>query len=90
MTLDLYAQDDLARGLKATVIMALATYAASGAGNTDHSSGILDHAQAQAALFGLDWPAIVASCRQSLTTDARKLLDAALVVIESGKVVNDG
>jgi len=39
--------------------------------------GILDHAQAMAHLYGLDWPAIVGECKESLGAGARELLDQA-------------
>ena len=90
MSLDLYAGEDLARGLRATLIIALSTYAANGARNTEHASGILDHGQAQAALYGLDWSSIVEGCRQSLGAGARDLLDQALKssAIEEGENAN--
>lgn len=87
MALDIYINTDLERGLTATLIMAMATYAANGAANTEHASGILDHAQAQAALYGLSWPAILRGCKMSLGAGARELLDAALAgaALEGGQ-----
>lgn len=78
MALRIYDQYDLKNGIAATVIMALATYAANGAANTEHACGILDHAHAQAALYGLSWAAIVQECKEGLDAGARGLLDDAL------------
>ncbi|HUT18981.1 MAG TPA: hypothetical protein VM366_07460 [Anaerolineae bacterium] len=41
---------------------------------------MLDLAQAQAALYGLSWPAIRSVVRESLSTGLRELMDRALPV----------
>jgi len=78
MALDLYTSEDIQRGIKSTLIMALTVYFASDGHNTEHVCGVLAHAQAQAVLYGLDWPKIVADCQQALGADIGGLLDAAL------------
>lgn len=78
MALDVYVQTDLERGIVAILTMCVATYAANDGRNTEHAAGALDFAQATARLYGLDWPALVASCKAGLGAGARDLLDAAL------------
>ena len=69
MTLDVYYRSDIQRGIQATVIMAIHVHLSSGARNTEHIDGILAHAHAQATLYGLDWPALVATCKGELGVD---------------------
>ena len=79
MALDLYGQTNIERGLLSSLIMALATYAANDGRNTEHVVGVLDHAHAQAVLYGLSWPAIVHECKAGLNAGARELLDVVLL-----------
>lgn len=53
MALDVYFKSDLHQGIIATVTIAVRVYLANNAVNLEHIRGILDHAQAQAALYGL-------------------------------------
>ena len=66
------------RGIMATTIMALSVYVSGGGHNTEFVRGILAHGQAQAMLYGLDWPGIVTECKAGLGADVGGLLDAAL------------
>ena len=83
MALEVYFREDIRQGIIASVLVAVKTYAANEGQNTDHLRGMLDLAQAQAALYGLSWPAIRAVVRESLSTGLRELMDRALP--DSGK-----
>lgn len=87
MALDTYVATDLERGIKSTLLMALSVYYANSGRNTEHVIGVLAHAHAQAALYGLNWPKIVGDCQQELGADVGGLLDAALTsaALESGE-----
>jgi hypothetical protein len=85
MGLDVYLPIDIERGIKAALIMCVATYAANGGSNVEHAAGVLDYAQAQAALYGLSWTAIVQRCKEDLSAGARALLDDALWYRSSAK-----
>jgi len=75
---------DIEHGIKATMILAVNVHIASGARNVDHIGGILAHAQAQAVLYGLSWPGLVADCKRELGVDVGSLLDVGAV-----RVLND-
>jgi len=80
MALEVYFREDIQQGIIASVLVAIKTYAANEGRNTDHLRGMLDLAQAQAALYGLSWPAIRSVVRESLSTGLRELMDRALPV----------
>jgi hypothetical protein len=78
MALEVYFREDIQQGIIASVLVAIKTYAANEGENTDYLQGMLDLAQAQAALYGLSWPAIQSVVRESLSTGVRELMDRAL------------
>jgi hypothetical protein len=78
MALDVYVREDIERGIKSTLILALSVFYANGGRNTEHVCGILAHAHAQAELYGINWLSLVADCRLSLGADIGGLLEAAL------------
>ena len=77
MALDVYFAEDIRNGIIATTAIAVRTCAANGMANVDHIRGILDHAQAQAALYGIPWPSVIAEVCGALGADLQGLLGQA-------------
>ena len=71
MTLDVYFREDIARGIIATTLIAVKVYLANTAANVEHLQGILDHARAQAALYGIAWPPILEEVKRHLSLDGQ-------------------
>lgn len=60
---DRYQQDDIARGLRATLVAVLTTAFASGSANYSFLQGVFSLAQSQAALYGIPWVDVISSLR---------------------------
>ena len=83
--MDVWFKHDIENGIRAAVIMAVHVHLAGGSANVEYIGGILAHAHAQAALYGLSWPAMVAECKRELGADVGGLLDVATCrVLEQG------
>lgn len=80
MRLDVYFREDIRQGILATMRIAIRTYVANQGSNAEHLRGMLDLAEAQAALYGLSWPALVRELRASLSEGLCRMLDRALPV----------
>ncbi len=78
MALDVYFRDDIRQGIMAAMLVAIRTYVANEGLNAEHLRGMLDLAEAQAALYSLSWPALLAELRASLSEGLRRVLDRAL------------
>lgn len=78
MSLDVYFREDIRQGILAAMLVAIRTYGANEGSNAEHLRGMLDLAEAQAALYGLSWPALLAELRASLSAGPRGTLDRAL------------
>jgi hypothetical protein len=61
---DRYRQDDIARGLRASLVAVLATALSTGSADYRYLQGLLTLAQSQAALYGIPWVDVVSSLRQ--------------------------
>jgi hypothetical protein len=55
-----YGQDDIARGLRASLVAVLSTKLAGHEASFDYLNGVLAFAQRQAGLFGISWPELMA------------------------------
>jgi hypothetical protein len=78
MTLDVYFREDIRQGILAAMLIAIRTFVANEGSNAEHLRGMLDLAEAQAVLYSLSWPALLAELRASLNGGLRGLLDRAL------------
>ena len=78
MALDVYFREDIRQGILAATLVAIRTYVANQGSNADHLRGMLDLAEAQAALYGLSWPRLLAELRALLGAGLRGALDRAL------------
>ena len=58
-----YQQDDIVRGLRASLLAVLATALASDRANDDFLKGVFALTRSQAALYGISWIELVASIR---------------------------
>ena len=58
-----YRQDDIMRGLRASLLAVLATSLASDRANDDFLKGVFAITQSQAALYGIPWVELVESIR---------------------------
>ena len=58
---DQYFEDDIARGLRASLVAVLSAKLASKEASFDFLQGVLSFAQRQAGLFGISWPELMAS-----------------------------
>jgi hypothetical protein len=58
-----YRQDDIVRGLRASLLAVLATSLASDRANDDFLKGVFAITQSQAALYGIPWIELVESIR---------------------------
>jgi len=56
-----YWDDDIARGLRASLTAVLSAKLACDEGSFDYLAGVLSFAQRQASLFGISWPELMAS-----------------------------
>jgi hypothetical protein len=79
MTLDVYFREDIRQGILAAMLVAIRTYVANEGSNAEHLRGMLDLAEAQAALYSLSWSALLAELRASLSAGLRRALDRALL-----------
>ena len=83
---DNYRQDDIARGLRASLVAVLATALASGSADRSYLRGVFSLAQSQAALYGIPWVDVVSSLRElsdQLVVD--HLQNSAIVYLGSGE-----
>jgi HEAT repeat protein len=60
---DGYQQDDIARGLRATLVAVLTSAFSSGSASYSFLQGVFSLAQSQAALYGIPWVDVIASLR---------------------------
>ena len=58
-----YRQDDIVRGLRASLLAVLATSLSSDRANDDFLKGVFAITQSQAALYGVPWIELVESIR---------------------------
>ena len=56
-----YGEDDIARGLRASLVAVLSAKLAGHEANFDYLNGVLSFAQRQAGLFDISWPELMAS-----------------------------
>jgi hypothetical protein len=56
-----YGEDDIARGLRASITAVLSAKLASNEGSFEYLAGVLSFAQRQASLFGISWPELMAN-----------------------------
>ena len=61
---DFYHQDDIIRGLRASLVAVLAAALASNENNFDFLRGVFSLARSQAALYGVHWADIIVSLRE--------------------------
>ena len=66
-----YRQDDIVRGLRASLLAVLATSLASERANDDFLKGVFAITQSQAALYGIPWIELVESIRGTPEFDKR-------------------
>jgi hypothetical protein len=65
-----YRQDDIVRGLRASLLAVLATSLASDRANDDFLKGVFAITQSQAALYGIPWIELVESIRDTPEFDS--------------------
>jgi hypothetical protein len=90
MALDVYFREDIRQGILAVTLVAIRTYVANQGSNAEHLRGVLDLAQAQAALYGLSWPTLLAELRALLSEGMRGALDRAVAVDPAAAVAPVG
>jgi hypothetical protein len=78
MTLDVYFREDIEHGILAAMLVAIRTYAANEGANAEHLRGMLDLAEAQAALYSLSWPVLLSELRALLNASLGDLVGRAL------------
>ena len=61
---DFYHQDDIIRGLRASLVAVLAAALAGHENNFDFLRGVFSLARSQAALYGVHWADIIVSLRE--------------------------
>jgi hypothetical protein len=83
---DRYRQDDIARGLRASLVAVLATALSSGCADYRYLQGVFTLAQSQAALYGIPWVDVVSSLRQLPNLPfVDRLQSSASACLESGE-----
>jgi HEAT repeat protein len=83
---DNYRQDDIARGLRASLVAVLATALAGGSADRSYLQGVFSLAQSQAALYGIPWVDVVSSlCELSHLPVVARLQNSADTCLKSGK-----
>lgn len=82
----LYDETDIRNGILALAMMAIKTAVANDVVDVRHLCGVLDMAEAQAALYGISWPGIQEELRGRAAIGGRgKLLAAAAAVARGSR-----
>ena len=77
MALSVWFQDDIRQAITGLLTATIETAIRNGAGNVEHTAGLLTMSKGMALSFGLSWPSIVAEVRAAMDVQGIDLLESA-------------
>jgi len=74
MALKVYYREDVSSAVVGLLVVAIETFVANGAGNTEHLIGEMTLARGIACSFGLSWPGLIATVIGSLDPEVAGMI----------------